>query len=78
MAELIKKVNDFLTKDLWRLDTESLNRFRTWLVYLVKLIYATVREFTDNELTLRTMSLATQKKGLYQQVFSNHLLSHQI
>ena len=57
MAELIKKVNDFLTKDLWHLDTESLNRFRTWLVYLVKLIYATVREFTDNELTLRTMSL---------------------
>ncbi len=57
MAELIKKVNDFLTKDLWHLDTEPLNRFRTWLVYLTKLIYATVREFTDNELTLRAMSL---------------------
>ncbi|TDI91622.1 MAG: YihY/virulence factor BrkB family protein [Candidatus Dadabacteria bacterium] len=57
MAELIKKVNDFLTKDLWHLDTVPLNRFRTWLVYLVKLIYATVREFTDNELTLRAMSL---------------------
>ncbi|MCK5392273.1 MAG: YihY/virulence factor BrkB family protein [Deltaproteobacteria bacterium] len=57
MAELIKKVNDFLTKDLWHLDTGPLNRFRTWLVYLTKLIYATVREFTDNELTLRGMSL---------------------
>jgi len=57
MAELIKKVNDFLTKDLWHLDTGPLNRFRTWLVFLTKLTYATFREFTDNELTLRAMSL---------------------
>jgi len=57
MAELIKKVNDFLTKDIWHLDTGPLNRFRTWLVYLIKLIYATFKEFTDNELTLRAMSL---------------------
>ncbi len=57
MAELIKKINDFLTRDLWHLDTEPLNKFRTWLVYLLKLIYATVRGFTENELTLRAMSL---------------------
>ena len=57
MAELIKKINDFLTKDLWHLDTTSLNKFRAWLVYLLKLIYATVQGFTENELTLRAMSL---------------------
>jgi len=57
MVELIKKVNDFLTKDLWHLDTGSLNRFRSLLVYLLKLIYATVKGFTENELTLRSMSL---------------------
>lgn len=57
MAELIKKVNEFLTKDLWHLDTGSLNKFRAWLVYLLKLIYATVKGFTENELTLRAMSL---------------------
>ncbi|TFG77183.1 MAG: YihY/virulence factor BrkB family protein [Thermodesulfobacteriales bacterium] len=57
MAELIKKINDFLTRDLWHLDTEPLNRFRTWLIYLLKLIYATVRGFSTNELTLRSMSL---------------------
>ena len=57
MAELIKKVHDFLRRDLWHLDTEHLNRFRTWLVYLLKLIYATIKGFTENELTLRAMSL---------------------
>lgn len=57
MAELIKKINDFLTKDLWHLDTDSLNNFRAWLVYLLKLIYATIKGFTENELTLRAMSL---------------------
>jgi membrane protein len=57
MAELIKKVNEFLTKDLWHLDTGSLNKFKAWLVYLLKLIYATVKGFTENELTLRAMSL---------------------
>jgi len=57
MAELIKKVHDFLKRDLWHMDTEHLNRFRTWLVYLLKLIYATVKGFTENELTLRAMSL---------------------
>lgn len=57
MAELIKKLNDFLTKDLWHLDTEPLNKFRTWLVYILKLLYATVRGYSANELTLRAMSL---------------------
>ena len=57
MAELIKKVHAFLTRDLWHLNTEHLNRHRTWMVYLLKLIYATVKGFTENELTLRAMSL---------------------
>ena len=57
MAELIKKVSNFLTKDIWHLDTSGLNRTRASLVYLVKLIYATVRGYTENELALRAMGL---------------------
>ena len=57
MAELIKKVSNFLTKEIWHLDTSGLNRTRASLVYLVKLIYATVRGYTENELALRAMGL---------------------
>ena len=57
MAELIKKVSNFLTKDIWHLDTSGLNRTRAGLVYIVKLIYATVKGYTENELGLRSMGL---------------------
>ncbi|MEM7009261.1 MAG: YihY/virulence factor BrkB family protein, partial [Thermodesulfobacteriota bacterium] len=57
MAELIKKVSDFLTKDIWHLDTSTLNRTRAALVYVVKLVYATIKGYTENELGLRSMGL---------------------
>ena len=57
MAELIKKVSDFLTKDIWHLDTSGLNRSRAALVYVLKLLYATIRGYTENELALRAMGL---------------------
>ncbi len=57
MAELIKKVSDFLTKDIWHLDTSGLNRTRSALVYILKILYATIRGYTENELALRAMGL---------------------
>ncbi len=57
MAELIKKVTNFLTKDIWHLDTSTLNRPSAALVYILKLFYATGRGYTENELGLRSMGL---------------------
>ena len=57
MSELVKKINYFLTSQLWSIDTSALNRTRSFFVNLVRLIYITVREFMKNELTLRAMSL---------------------
>lgn len=57
MSELVKKINYFLSSQLWRIDTSSLNATRSFFVNLVRLIYVTTREFGKNELTLRAMSL---------------------
>ncbi len=57
MSELVKKINYFLTSQLWSIDTSALNRTRSFFINLVRLIYVTVREFMKNELTLRAMSL---------------------
>ncbi len=57
MAELVKKVSNFFTKGLWLVDLNSLTNFKAWLVYMLRLIYATVSEFIHNELTLRAMGL---------------------
>jgi membrane protein len=57
MSELVKKINYFLTSRLWSIDTSALNSTRSFLVNLVRFVYVTVREFRENELTLRSMSL---------------------
>lgn len=57
MSELVKKINYFFSRQLWRIDTASLNRTRSMLVNLIRLAYVTFREYTENELTLRAMSL---------------------
>ena len=57
MSELVKKINYFLTSQLWSIDTGALNRPRSFFVNLIRLIYVTIREFIENELTLRAMSL---------------------
>ena len=57
MSELVKKINYFLTSQLWSIDTSALNKTRSFFVNLVRLIYITIREFMKNELTLRAMSL---------------------
>lgn len=57
MSELVKKINYFFTNQLWSIDTSALNRTRSFFVNLIRLLYVTVREFMENELTLRAMSL---------------------
>ena len=57
MANTKHKVTDFLTREVWEIDTSPLGRFKTFLVQTVRLLYVAVREFTEGHLTLRAMSL---------------------
>jgi membrane protein len=57
MTDPVKRLNDFLGKELWYIDTGSLGGFRAFFVKLIRLIYVTAREFSEGELTLRAMSL---------------------
>ncbi len=57
MTELVKKLNDFLTRDLWHIDLSSLDKFKAFLIQSLRLIYTIVRESIESEITLRSMSL---------------------
>jgi membrane protein len=57
MTELVKKINYFFSRQLWRIDTDSLNKRDSIFVNLIRLGYVTIREYRDNELGLRAMSL---------------------
>ena len=57
MSEYIRKITYFLTDQIWSIDTSALNRGRSFLINTLRFIYITVREFRENELTLRSMSL---------------------
>ncbi|HML94162.1 MAG TPA: YihY/virulence factor BrkB family protein [Thermodesulfobacteriota bacterium] len=57
MSELIRKINYFFSRQLWRIDTSALTRPRSILVNTVRLVYITFREYRQNELALRAMSL---------------------
>lgn len=57
MAELVKKLNNFLTRELWHIDLSSLDKFKSFLIQFIRLIYTIIREFNERELTLRAMSL---------------------
>ena len=57
MSELVKKINYFFSRQLWHIDTSTLNSTRSFFVNLARLVYVTIREFRKNELTLRSMSL---------------------
>ncbi len=57
MSELIRKINFFFSRQLWRIDTKTLDRPRSILVNVTRLAYITLREYRHNELALRAMSL---------------------
>jgi len=57
MPELVKKINYFFSRQLWRIDTGSLNKRNSIFINLIRLAYVTLREYRENELALRAMSL---------------------
>lgn len=57
MTELVKKLNAFVTRDMWSVDVGSLDSLRAFLVKTLRLVYASVREFSEEELPLRATSL---------------------
>lgn len=57
MAELARKLNDFLKRDLWIIDLSSVDGFKSFLIQIIRLTYTIIRQFSERELTLRAMSL---------------------
>jgi membrane protein len=57
MTELVKKLTQFLTRDLWHIDLSSLDKFKAFMIQVIRLIYTVIREFNERELSLRAMSL---------------------
>ncbi len=57
MPELVKKINYFFSRQLWRIDTGSLNKRDSIFIKFIRLAYVTLREYRVNELALRAMSL---------------------
>jgi membrane protein len=57
MTELLKKINYFFSRQLWRIDTHSLKRRDSFFVNLIRLGYVSIRQYRENELGLRAMSL---------------------
>ena len=57
MPELVKKINYFFSRQLWRIDTGTLNKRDSIFINLIRLAYVTLREYRENELALRAMSL---------------------
>ena len=57
MSAYFKKINDFFTKTLWYIDIRNIGEFKSLLIRIIRLIYASAREFTKNDLNLRSMGL---------------------
>ena len=57
MKNQIKKINDFFTKTLWYIDIRNIGEFKSFIIRLIRLVYASTREFAKNELNLRAMGL---------------------
>lgn len=64
MSAYFKKINDFFTKTLWYIDIRNIGEFKSLLIRITRLLYASAREFTKNDLNLRTMGL------VYMTIFS--------
>lgn len=64
MSAYFKKINDFFTKTLWYIDIRNIGEFKSLLIRIIRLIYASSREFTKNDLNLRSMGL------VYMTIFS--------
>lgn len=57
MEDLIRRIDNFLRRDIWHIDTSSFNIFKSVIIRIIKVLSYSVREIHTNELTLRAMSL---------------------
>jgi len=57
MAEVKKKINTFFRKDLWEIETASLNTYRSFIVKSLRMLNIAAHQFVEEQLTLRAMSL---------------------
>ncbi len=57
MAEVNKKINTFFKKDLWEIDTASLNKYRSFIVKSLRMLNIAAHQFVEEQLTLRAMGL---------------------
>ena len=54
---MVGKIKDYLLNGIWLEDLSSLNTYKSILIKSLRFSYFTVKEFNNNELTLRAMSL---------------------
>jgi membrane protein len=57
MQDMVNRLNEFFIRELWDVDINSLGRFRAFIIKSLRLLYITIRDFSEGQLTLRAMSL---------------------
>ncbi|GBE06257.1 hypothetical protein BMS3Abin10_01902 [bacterium BMS3Abin10] len=57
MTDIMQRLKNFFISSLWEIDTNSLGRYKAFLVKTLRLLYVAAREFTEGQLNLRAMGL---------------------
>ncbi|MBF0330538.1 MAG: YihY/virulence factor BrkB family protein [Candidatus Omnitrophica bacterium] len=57
MAQGIKKITDFLSRDIWRIHTKKLSRKESFLIKQLRVIVLAIREFRGNRCQLNASAL---------------------
>ncbi|MGQ0793204.1 MAG: YihY/virulence factor BrkB family protein [Deltaproteobacteria bacterium] len=57
MTPLVRRINNFFERDIWSVDTKLEGGRRAFTINTLRLVYVSLHEFRDRELTLRAMSL---------------------
>jgi membrane protein len=57
VQDIVNRLNEFFVRELWDVDINSLGRFKAFIIKALRLLYVTIREFSEGQLTLRAMGL---------------------
>jgi membrane protein len=57
MMDIRSRINDFFVRELWDIDVNSLDKYRSFLVKTLRLLYVAIRDFTEGRLILLAMGL---------------------
>ncbi len=57
MQDFVNRINEFFVRELWDVDINSLGKFGAFIIKALRLLYVTIREFSEGQLTLRAMGL---------------------